>query len=168
VSGHDTPVRLAVVGCGAAAGLLHLPALSRRRDCEVVAVIDPDRGRAQRLARRFGVPRVLTDHREVADTGATAAVLAAPNDLHAALTIDLVEMGLDVLVEKPVALTVADADAMAAAAARAGAVVGVGMLLRFAAANRTAKSLIDQGVLGAVQSFTIDAGVEYAWPVSTG
>jgi predicted dehydrogenase len=160
--------RVAVVGCGAAARLLHVPALARRDDCALVALVDPARDRAAQLARRHRVPHVLSDHRALADIGATAAIVAAPNDLHAPLTLDLVGMGLDVLVEKPVAVTVKQADAMVDAANSAAALVAVGMFLRFAAGNRAVKSMLDARLIGEVSSFQVRWGVDYAWPVSTG
>lgn len=164
---QDAPVRLAVVGCGAAAQHLHLPALAGRRDCDVAVLVDPLEQQAARLAREYGVPRVLTDHRQLTGLDVEAAVLTAPNDLHAAIAVDLAQAGIDVLVEKPVARCVDEAEAMRKAADEAGRILAVGMVLRFSAANQAARDFISSGMLGPISSFTAISGVEYAWPVAT-
>jgi len=64
---EDGKVRIGVIGTGAICQLMHLPILSERRDVEVAAVADLDDLKAQSVARRFGVRRVLNDDALVAD-----------------------------------------------------------------------------------------------------
>ncbi len=61
----QNPLRLAIVGCGAVVEQFHLPAAQRVPEVQVVALADPDLEHAAALARRFGVPRVAADYREV-------------------------------------------------------------------------------------------------------
>ena len=168
-------VDIAIVGCGAIVEQQHLPSLARLAaagHCRVTTLVERDQTRAERLAQRFGIPEILTDYRDLLapTSGAPhvdAAVVGLPNHLHAPIGIDLLEAGLHVLIEKPVANTVADCDAMIAAAERAGVTLAVGHMRRFAHAGRFAKWAIDSGLLGQITSFDIQNGFVYAWPVTT-
>src|SRR5690606_14776322 len=80
-----------------------------------------------------------------------AIVLALPPQFHAQMATRAVEAGKDVLVEKPVALTVADAERAVAAAKAAGRIFMVGHVLRFHPAFEKLKSLVDTGELGEVR-----------------
>jgi predicted dehydrogenase len=178
-------INIAVVGCGAIVEQQHLPSLARLAAagrCQVTTLVERDRARAERLAERFGIPEILTDHHDLfarargraqANTQAgsgpnvDAVVVGLPNHLHASIGIELLEIGLHMLVEKPVANTVADCDAMIAAAKKTGVTLAVGHMRRFAHAGRYAKWAIDSGLLGRIRSFDIQNGFVYAWPVTT-
>lgn len=158
---------LAVVGCGAVSVLQHLPALRRRRDVDLAVIVDPNLDRAHRIARSQRVPRVLASHEALIDSGVDAAIVATPNHLHAPITVDLLQAGMHVLVEKPMATTADECDAMIAAAERSGCVLGVGLVQRFSYAARLAKALIADGQLGGIHSYHMENGVEFAWPVAS-
>lgn len=93
-----------------------------------MGVYDHHAGRGEEVAREFGL-RALPDPEAVA-AEAEAVVLATPTHTHAALALFYLQRGLDVLVEKPLAATVADADAILAAARAAGRLVAVGHVER--------------------------------------
>src|SRR5207244_9910085 len=87
-------VKLGIVGCGAVAELLHLPATAGLVARDSIWLADPDRGRAAELARRFGDERhVVTDARELSGS-VDAAIVATPNDTHAAHGIALLRRGV--------------------------------------------------------------------------
>ena len=123
-----TRTRMAVVGCGHL-GAIHARLLAARDDVELVAVVDPDPGQRERLAEAHGC-RGLAEPREVVGV-ADAAVVAAPTGLHAAVSLPLLEAGIDLLVEKPLAASVEDARAIVIAARRHGRTVAVGHVERF-------------------------------------
>src|SRR5687767_5350166 len=100
----DSPVRLAVVGCGAVAELYHLPALLDSPDVELVAFVDPDLARARRLAERAPGADVLPGCDGLADR-VDAVLLTAPNALHVPLGVPLLTAGVHLLVEKPMGRT---------------------------------------------------------------
>src|SRR5262249_523916 len=75
--------------------------------------------------------------------------------------------GKSVLVEKPMALTVAECAAMMGAAERAGAILAVGLMRRFIWSHRFAHLLIEKGVLGQINSFDFREGSIYNWPVAS-
>ena len=147
----DLPLlNIAVVGCGAIVERQHLPNLLRRSDCRVVALVERNAERAQELAERFDVPTVLHDYRDLAsaDLKLDAAIIGLPNHLHAPATTALLEAGVHVLVEKPMALTVAECDAMIQVAKQRDRVLAVGLIRRFGHAGRFAKWAVESGLLG--------------------
>lgn len=100
--------RVAVVGAGRVSAA-HLDALRRLADVEVVAVCDPALDRAQRAARAAGVPHAVASVAELAPLGVQLAHVLVPPDLHVRVARDLLEAGIGVLVEKPLALSSAEA-----------------------------------------------------------
>jgi predicted dehydrogenase len=160
------PLRIGVIGGGAAAEAIHLPALARVRGIETVAVVDPVAERIEHLKRTFGVPRSFADYRD-AIPHIDAAILGIPHQYHAPVTIDLLRAGIDVLVEKPMALTTAECDAMIDASQRSGALLAVGLLRRFAPTLRWTKDALEGGLLGRVLSFSVREGVVFRWPVKS-
>src|SRR5690349_16717003 len=111
-----SPVRVALVGCGAVARESLLPVLSGHEGIRLVALVDRDEARARELAGAYAVPTVLADMDRLSRDTVDAVVLATPPGHHAAATRALAEKGLHVLVEKPMALTAADAQSMVDAA----------------------------------------------------
>ncbi|HEV7665264.1 MAG TPA: Gfo/Idh/MocA family oxidoreductase [Chloroflexota bacterium] len=149
MNGKD-PVRVAVIGVGANVFKMHAPAL-HRPDVEVVAVVDVNVAAAERQAEDFGCP-FFADHRAMlAATSPQAAVVLAPHPFHAPLAIDCLTAGAHVLVEKPMAVEVAEADAMIDAARQANRLLAVNLQHRTRAEIRTARRLIDEGRLGQIQ-----------------
>jgi predicted dehydrogenase len=120
--------RVGVVGCGHL-GSIHARLLATRDDVELVAVVDPVAEQCERVAAAHGChsladPAGLVGRVDV-------AVIAAPTGLHAGVALPLLEAGVDLLVEKPLAATVEDARAIAIAARRHGRTVSVGHVERF-------------------------------------
>ncbi|WP_437315644.1 Gfo/Idh/MocA family oxidoreductase [Sorangium sp. So ce385] len=123
-------VRVALLGCGRWGEKL-LRALSENARARVVAVADVDRGRlarARALAPRARLVRTLD---EALAARVDAVVVATPAASHAELALRALEAGADVFVEKPLALSAAQADRCAARAAALGRVGMVGHLLRY-------------------------------------
>jgi predicted dehydrogenase len=142
-----TPPRIAVLGCGywgsnhirtlKALGVLH-------------AVSDANHARAEGFAAEQDCLAIIPDElfgREDVD----AIVMALPPQFHAENAIRAVASGKDVLVEKPIALTVEDATRAVAAARKYGRIFMVGHVLRFHPAFERLKALIDEGELGTVK-----------------
>jgi predicted dehydrogenase len=126
-------------------------------------VVDRDLGRARAAAARWGVPEAAADVREVPGR-AEAAVLALPNHLHAPVAVELLRAGVHVLVEKPMALSVAECDAMLEAAAAGGARLTEGLQFRFFDSTRLVAELLAGGLLGRLEGFDLRLGVISIWP----
>jgi predicted dehydrogenase len=160
-------LKIALVGCGAVTEHRHLPALARRDDCEVVALVDHDERRAKRLSTHFRVSRILTDYRDLLNCSVDAAIIALPNHLHAPASVELLKAGIHVLVEKPMALSVAECDRMLHAAEEGHAVLAVGLVRRFLHAGQFTKWAVESGLLGRVFSFHFQDGFIFNWPLAS-
>ena len=157
------PVRIAIVGCGAIAQLGHLPGALASDAVTVTTLIDRNQDRARAIAAQFGVPHVATTIAAAADH-AEAAVVALPPQLHREAAETLLGAGLHVLMEKPLATSMADCDAMLAAAKASERVLAVAMMRRFAPSARYLKAAVASGMLGKIRSYTARSGAADAWP----
>ncbi|MBI1354787.1 MAG: gfo/Idh/MocA family oxidoreductase [Acidobacteria bacterium] len=128
LSADSSPVRIAVVGVGAF-GKNHARNLEAIPAADLIAVVDPDRERCQDVAAEYGT-RALFDYRELIGQ-VDAAVVAAPTAFHTEIGVALLEAGVDVLIEKPLAPDLDSADRLIAAAEAGGRILQVGHLERF-------------------------------------
>ena len=122
----------------------------------LVGVVDPDTARADAVAREFNcrafgsIEQLLTTHVEV-----QAASVAVPTFLHKAVAQTLMEGGIDVLVEKPVATTLSEADEMLCIALEHKRVAQVGHLERFNPAVRATLPLINRPMFFEVHRLSV-------------
>ncbi|MCC7353317.1 MAG: Gfo/Idh/MocA family oxidoreductase [Anaerolineae bacterium] len=146
----STRLRVGVIGCGV--GRNHLRSYSALADeVEIVALAGLDTDRCQRHVTEFHIPRLYGDYRELlAQPDIEAVSVCTPNNLHAPVTIAALEAGKHVLVEKPLATTVAEGEAMARAAEKAGRVLMVVFNYRFRGDAQTLKRHVEGGGLGNV------------------
>ena len=121
-------LQVAIVGAGVM-GSNHARVAAATPGIIVTHVIDPDPERANALAHHVGAS-ALTSLDALAEMP-DAAIVAAPSQLHRELAEKLAGRGVHLLVEKPLALTVADSQAICAAARRSGVVLSVGHVERF-------------------------------------
>ena len=161
------PVRLGIVGCGAIAREAHLPVIAGERGVALTVLCDRDRGNATRAARESGVDAAITtDVAELAGK-VDAAIVAVPPRFHAPIAIQLMEMGIDVLCEKPLAITVVDGRRMEEAARRTGRVLAVALMMRFFPHNRWLADLVEDGEIGEVREVIVEDGAPLDWPMAS-
>jgi predicted dehydrogenase len=154
-------MRVALFGCGWVADFHARGVLARGH--ELVAVANHREESAAVFAERHGIARVTTDWRSLArDEAIDAAVVATPNALHAPQSIALLEAGKHVLVEKPMAVSVAECDAMIDAARTSGASLMVAHCWRFREEVTALRDRIRAGDLGQVVK-TRGYGVHANW-----
>jgi predicted dehydrogenase len=140
-----------LVGTGAIASKRVTPALKADGNSELVAVCDISEQRARDLAVRYGVPRVYTSFEELlGDSRVDAVYLATPVFLHGPQAIRALKAGKHVLVEKPMALTLAEAEEMIGAAREAGLTLATAYYRRFFPKVRRTQQIIGEGILGKV------------------
>lgn len=120
--------RVAVAGAGVF-GRHHMRVLKSLETAELAGVYDIDAGRAAEAAAEHGVP-AFGSLEELAGA-AEAAVVAVPTTAHASVGCALLNAGLDVLIEKPIAPTLAEADALLETASKHDRLIQVGHLERF-------------------------------------
>lgn len=133
-------IRTAVVGVGYL-GTFHAEKYAESGVAELVAVVDRLPERARETAARFGCQGV-TDYRELSRLGVRCASVAAHTAAHYEIAKWLLENGIDVLIEKPMATTTADARELIAIAAQRGRILQVGHLERFNPAFRAMERLL--------------------------
>lgn len=121
-------LRVAVVGAGRL-GTLHALKYAALSGTNVTHIVDVDAERARVVAERYGAA-ALADYRDLA-TRVDAASVAAPGSLHHEIAAYLLAHGVDVLLEKPMAASVAQARELAATAEREGRILQIGHLERF-------------------------------------
>lgn len=154
-------LRAALVGCGAFANAALVPAM-RMAGIDIVAVCDPDAGRAEATMKAAGARAAYGDMAGMltAET-VDAVVMAVGPTIYPKLAEEALSHGVHVFVEKPPAITVAEAEAMALAAGKAGRQLVVGFMKRFATGYRMAREISEGRDFGAVRmvSARITSGV---------
>ncbi len=136
-------LRTVVIGVGHL-GRHHARIVHESSEAELVAVVDTDAERAREIAEPLGVPAVTrVDPIPGGLDALDAAVIAVPTPFHADLALPLLERGLAVLVEKPLAEDVASARRLVEAAEASGAVLQVGHVERF---NPAVMAILDMGL----------------------
>jgi predicted dehydrogenase len=162
------PIRVAIVGCGRICGL-HELGYRGREDARIVAVCDEKHEAAREKAEAWGVGKVVTDYEEIlADPEIDLVELLVPHHLHAGMTVAACRAGKHVSVQKPMALTAAEADRMIEAAQNAGVVLRVYENFRFYEPAVRAKEMIDVGEIGEPQMIRMHVNtgtLDTAWEV---
>src|SRR5512136_2489655 len=103
-------VRAAIVGCGRISDL-HQLGYRDRQDARIVAVCDTNKSHANQKAKAWGVEKVYTDYTQVLEDKEIEAVeLLTPHHLHCSMTVQAASAGKHISVQKPMALTAAEAD----------------------------------------------------------
>jgi predicted dehydrogenase len=141
---HNGRLRAGVVGTGHM-GQYHVLVYAELPDVELVGVVDIDGERAQTVADRYET-RAFTDYRALIGRVDVASV-AVPTEDHARVARDLLEAGVHVLVEKPMAPTLEEAGGLFAVADRTGAILHVGHVERFNGAVDELKQLVASPIL---------------------
>lgn len=127
---------------------MYLPALRGLDNVDVVGVAGRDQARTQAFADRWEIPRAYTDTDALLAQPIDAVIVASSNESHHPLTMAALELGIDVLCEKPLGRSSSEASEMEAAARRHDAVTMVPFTYRYMPVNRWIKELIDDGYLG--------------------
>lgn len=161
------PIRVGIVGCGAISREAHLPVITADRRVELTVLCDRDRSNATLAARASGVDALITT--ELGDLAGKvdAAIVAVPPRFHAPIAIQLMEMGIDVLCEKPLALTAAEGRKIDDVARRNGRVLAVALMMRFFPHNRWLADLVEDGEIGDIREVIVEDGAPLDWPMAT-
>ncbi len=108
-------LRMAIIGAGVW-GEVHAHLYHEHPAAKVCAVCDQDGAKAERLGAQFGITAVYDDHRQMlAKEDIDAVAIVTPDHLHGQLAVDCANAGKHMLLEKPLATTLADVRAIAAA-----------------------------------------------------
>jgi 2-alkyl-3-oxoalkanoate reductase len=146
--------RVGLVGAGYVAAH-HARALRSLPFVEIVGIADLDAERAGKLAQQFNIPRVYPSLQAMAEARPDVIHILTPPSSHCALTLEALDMGCHVFVEKPMAESVADCDRMIAKAREKGLVLSVNHSARMEPMVLRALEILRSGQLGDVM------GVEF-------
>lgn len=144
-----TELRVGVVGAGARVALVgHL------QGAQVVALADPDPAASERLAAVIGreVQRFGSVAQMLAGEALDATIVLSPDDTHEAVAVELLEAGVAVYLEKPIAITIDGADRILQVAQRTGTKLYVGHNMRHMPVVRQMKAIIERGEIGEVKA----------------
>lgn len=152
-------IRVAVIGAGAISPR-HIESYLRFPErCAITAVVDIYPEKAAASVERFGLDAVVAeDYREVLGEADLVSICTPPST-HTAIAIGSLEAGVNVLVEKPMAASLAECDAMLAAEAASGKLLSVVAQNRFRTPMMRLKQVLDAGLAGKV----LHAQVESYW-----
>jgi len=145
-----TKIKFAVVGCGSI-GKRHIAVLDADEEAEIVAICDIDENKCIELSSLYNGLKYYTSYTEMlASINCDVVNVVTPHQMHADMSIDALNKGFNVLVEKPMALTSDDCDRMNDAAIASGKKLWVVKQNRFNVPIRLAKEVIDNNRLGKI------------------
>lgn len=145
-------LKVGIVGCGSIANGKHLPAMKRHGGFEIVAFCDLIRERAEKTKEEYGTEdaRIYTDFQELVKEELDAVYVLTPNNAHAPAAIAALKAGKNVMCEKPMAKTYAEAKAMVEAAKESGKLLTIGYQNRYRKDSTFLKRFCQNGEMGEI------------------
>ena len=142
-------LNVGIIGAGMVVQGAHVKAFQARDDVRVVAIADPFEAYRKGVGEQLGCARLYEDYRQMLDDRDVQALdICLPHFQHEQVVLDALDAGKDVLLEKPIAMTLEQADRMIAAAKAKGRKFYVALNQRFYPAHRKLKDIIDSGQYG--------------------
>jgi predicted dehydrogenase len=144
-------LRAGIIGCGKVARTLHMAEYVACADTELAAYCDVDPVSIAETVARYGNRPTYSCWQEMMRKERLDCVsVCLPNYLHCEATLDALNAGVNVLVEKPMALTLKEADKMIAAAKKAKKALMVDQSQRFSPVHKKAREVLESGMLGKI------------------
>ncbi|MDR2080231.1 MAG: Gfo/Idh/MocA family oxidoreductase, partial [Treponema sp.] len=163
---NEPVLNVAILGCGAIAEKRHAPVISRFKGAALYGLYGPHENRIRELACHYEAVKIFTELEPLlVDPQVKAVSICAPEKFHCELAVKSLEAGKHVLLEKPMAMTVAEAEHIIAARNHAGTLLMIAFSQRCYPQHILARRLLREGAIGQPLSFrTIlsNSGVEYA------
>lgn len=143
-------MRAGIIGCGGIANSKHLPAIKKQGKIDMVAFCDIVEERAAKAKEEYGTEdaKVFTDYKELLKMDLDAVYVTTPNREHSFISIDAMKAGKNVMCEKPMAKTAADAKAMLDTAKETGKILTIGYQNRYRADSTYLKKACEHDELG--------------------
>ncbi|MDP7579636.1 MAG: Gfo/Idh/MocA family oxidoreductase [SAR202 cluster bacterium] len=152
-------IGLAIIGSTGAIGDRHIEAISQLTTCRLVGLNARKQGPLKEQAARLNVKAYPTLSDALNDSEVDAVVIATPHPSHKEITIESLESGKHVLVEKPIGVTPSEADEMVAAARKYNLKLSVLFNNRFRSESIKMKELVDSGCIGEIYRATVSSGM---------
>ncbi|RII95573.1 oxidoreductase [Clavibacter michiganensis] len=157
-------IRTAVIGFGTAGRVFHAPLIAASPAFALSAIVTGSPERAAAVRAEYPGAAVLPDAEALFERAAEfdLVVIGSPNETHAPLALRAIESGLNVVIDKPVAVSSAEARTVVAAASAAGVVLTVFQNRRWDGDFLTLSEVLGRGQLGEVRQF--DSAFEWFRP----
>jgi predicted dehydrogenase/nucleoside-diphosphate-sugar epimerase len=156
-------LRIAIIGCGAVTERKHLPAIYNSTKVSVNILVDPNENRLSMLAARYNIVNTSTNIDGI-EKHADMAIVAVPHHIHAEIAVSLIEKGLHVFIEKPLAVNTPEAKRIIAAAKINDRKVCVGLIRRYYPSFIFTRKVLDLGWIGEIKTFDFREGAIFNWP----
>jgi len=141
----ERKLRLGLIGTGGIAQIAHLQAAKKASNVELIAACDVAADLGRTLASKYGIPNFYAEAKSLLESeGIDAVLIAVADQFHAELTVDALEAGKHVLVEKPLASTVGECVNIVDAVRRTGKKVQMGCMKRYDPGLQFAKRFADE------------------------
>ncbi|OGV35311.1 MAG: hypothetical protein A2020_06215 [Lentisphaerae bacterium GWF2_45_14] len=142
-------VKIGIIGCGKIASCAHVPGLKAIKNVEITGLFDVKKENAERMKKdNLLDAKIFKSAEELLGSGIDGVVIGTPNSTHCPLTLQALEKGVNVLVEKPMAVNLAEADKMIVLAGKKKLYLQVNQSLRFNNIYGKMKQLIDKKTIG--------------------
>lgn len=152
--------KIGLVGTGIIADF-HKKAIAKNDEVTITAVCDIDIQKAENAAEGINAS-IYTDYKEMAEKESLdCVILNLPHFLHRDVTVYFLNKGISVLVEKPMANTVAECEEMIEAASKTSAKFGIGHVQKYFDCYRMVKDIVDKNTLGKLCSITETRNIHY-------
>jgi predicted dehydrogenase len=156
-------IRVGIIGTSWWADMMHLPCLMSHPHAVIAAICGRNRDHAEEMAKKYEIPIVFTNYREMIEKGNLhALVICSPDDMHYQMTMDALDAGLHVMCEKPLALNVKQAKEMYEKAELSGVKHMVMFTHRFWPHIEYLRKLIADGYIGRCYHCNISFLWDYA------
>ncbi len=144
-----TKVKIGVIGLGSIAQLVHLPNLSKLNNAVVTAVAEINKNRLNTIGDKFNITQRFRDYKEMLEKAdIDAVIITTPTSSHKEIAIDCLKAKKDILIEKPLARSHAEAKQIMTTARKFDKKVMVGMNLRYRPDAMLLRSLLNSGEIG--------------------
>ncbi|HKI79260.1 MAG TPA: Gfo/Idh/MocA family oxidoreductase [Ignavibacteriaceae bacterium] len=141
--------KVAVIGLGGIAQLVHLPNIAKLNSVDVIAVAEVNKNRLSAIADKFKIKERFTDYKELlAKSDVEAVIIATPTGTHKEIALAAIKAKKHILVEKPFTRTYLEAKPIVEAAKRNNCKIMVGLNLRYRPDAMLLKTLINAGEIG--------------------
>ena len=155
-------VRVGIIG-GGFVSALHAEAFQEVAEAVLVAACAADQVQAEQFARKWNIPAATGDYRRLLERNDVDLVaVGIPNDLHREVVVAAAERGKHIIIEKPLAHTLADADAMLPACRQHRVKLMYAETICFTPKYARAKQLVDEGAIG--QLYMVKQGEKHSGP----
>lgn len=162
-------IKYGIIGTGWIAEA-HVESLKLMPDVEIVAAADLIPGKAEKFMKKYGVPNVrcYPDHKSMLEAEELDAVsVCTYNTTHAECTIDALDKGVNVLLEKPMSVTIEEAAEIIRAEKRSGKILSIGFQPRMDENMQMVKKVVQSGELGKIYYIQTGGGRRRGIPNST-